>query len=690
MTPGWINVKDTSAKGTSAKGDGVTDDWEAIKNAIDMLAPAGAVLFFPPGVYLSSGPVYIVNKRDFVVLGYGATIQIDAKRPYARNAPNYDLSHFPEAYRTDGFSVLEVFNCSDFQVLGLRLHGNYVARRAALGENGAPKNWEWDSGIYLSGCHRFTVQSVKIEYCQGDGITLSPMNNLSAKDDQGNAIFPGARMPESNCSEFELRDVNVHNVARASIVVGGATNGILDGLIDWEIGWDEDHSVGSNAGIHFEVDGGEDYAVCERITITNVRCRDHGINQGTLLHLSRKARSISMTNFVFEQAQVPKPQAIRPASNGWTIVEIGADHRPDTSLPPEPAIAHDITLSNGSIRIDRSVLPHLYSKGQYCTGINLETGFIPNTDGNSKTGAFDKANRPQNALRGDAIFVQEITGPALNILDKDGNWVPFPTSGVNWTSPYDIAIEGVVIDGADVGILVGRNASDVRIENNVVRNTSKYSLKLLGQCTVVANQLLDVVGRDEGIVPGIYDRNGANASAFIRVGDQASSWDDPLPITDTISCENNIMHYGIADAQAPAFPKGLMYFSLDSRVTGFSANRNQCEGLYELDWNIFNGTPRSFRENAFRGNAKFGNFGDDGFSGELRWERQAVNGSIGNKNITEFANLVVFPKNVEAAKLVRDHGLYVLSTLPHRMILVTTIDQFNGATGDEVFGYLLG
>jgi hypothetical protein len=686
MNAGWINVKDKSANGTSAKGDGVTDDWEAINNAIDMLPPTGAVLFFPPGIYLSSGPVYIVNKSDFVVLGYGATIQIDAKRPYARNAPNYDLSHFPAAYTAPGFSVLEIFNCADFQVLGLRLHGNYVARRAALGENGAPKNFEWGHGIDLSGCHRFTVQSVEVEYCHCDGIELNPMNDpMNAKDDQGNAIFPGARMPESNCSEFGLRDVKVHNVARASIQVVGARSGIIDSLIDYEIGTDEDHSVSSNAGIHFEVDGGEDYAVCERITITNVLCRNHGINQGSLLHLSRKAPSISMTNFAFEQAKPPPPKAIRPASNGWTIVDIGADHGPDTSLPSEPAIAHDITLSNGSIRIDRSVLPHLYSMGQSCTGIMLETGFKPNDAPNPKTGAFDKARRPQNPRPGDAIFVQEDTDPALKVLDKDGtSWVPFPTSGVNWTSPYNIAIHGVVIDGPDVGILVARNASNIRIEKNVVRNTSKYSLWLLGQCTVVGNHLLDIVG-DNKNGTRIYDRNGPEASAFIRVGDQASTWDGPLPITDTISCENNIMRYSITDAP----PKGLIYFSLDSKVTGFSANRNQCEGLFELDWNIFNGTPRSFLENTFLGNAKFGNFGNDGFSGELRWERQALNGSIGNKNITQFANLTLFPKNVEAAKLIRDHGLCVLSILPYRMILVTTIDQFQGATGNEVFGYLL-
>jgi hypothetical protein len=266
--------------------------------------------------------------------------------------------------------------------------------------------------------------------------------------------------------------------------------------------------------------------------------------------------------------------------------------------------------------------------------------------------------------------------------------VPFPTSGVNWTSPYNIAIQGVVIDGPDIGIAVGRNTSDVRIENNVVRNTSKYALRLLGQCTVVGNHLLDVVGGGEANVGGIFDHNGSEASAFIRVGgDQGSTWVGPLSITDTITCENNIMRYGLTD---PPTPKGLMYFSLEPKVTAFSANRNQCEGLSELDWNIFNGTPRSFLQNTFLGNAKFGNFGNDGFSGELRWVRQALNGSIiGNKNITEFTNVVLFPKNVDAAKLVRDHGLYVLSILPHIEVLVTTIDESKGATGNEIFGYLL-
>jgi hypothetical protein len=482
MNDGWVNVKDQSAKGTSAKGDGVTDDREAITNAIDMLSPAGAVLFFPPGVYVSSGPVYIANKSNFVVLGYGATIKIQDSTPYCNN----DLkAQYPIAYGGDNpngprepryFSNLEIFNCSDWQLLGLTLDGNYGKRGhpvAIAFNNGAvrdgingtvtitttfphglcvgetvtisgvsasPVNFngkfaiaavpsattltyaqtgpdansgggtatdvsEWSHGIQISGCHRFVVRSVGLQYCQGDGINLTAINNVGVDPKTKEPLFPDpqdsttiAKKPTSNCSEFELGDVKVHNAARVSIGVGGATNGIIDGLIDYEIGWDEDHSAGSNSGIHFEVDPSQDYAVCERITITNARCRNHGINGGSLLHLSGKARSISMTNFVFEQAKPPPQKATRPPSDGWTIVEIGANHWSGPSKDPEPPLAHDITVSNGSIRIDKSVLLELHnSKNAYCTGINLLTGFIPNTDPNSKT----VGDRDHCALHGD-------------------------------------------------------------------------------------------------------------------------------------------------------------------------------------------------------------------------------------------------------------------------------------------------
>lgn len=60
----WINVKDFGAK-----GDGVTDDTEAIRNAINQI-DENDVLFFPKGTYLlTPQPINIlltkktINKR---------------------------------------------------------------------------------------------------------------------------------------------------------------------------------------------------------------------------------------------------------------------------------------------------------------------------------------------------------------------------------------------------------------------------------------------------------------------------------------------------------------------------------------------------------------------------------------------------------------------------------------------------
>lgn len=67
-----------SVKDFGAKGDGVTDDFVAIKNARDYMLslPRGGVLFFPDGTYLTSGRIDFLKTVDkrIVLLGYGATI----------------------------------------------------------------------------------------------------------------------------------------------------------------------------------------------------------------------------------------------------------------------------------------------------------------------------------------------------------------------------------------------------------------------------------------------------------------------------------------------------------------------------------------------------------------------------------------------------------------------------------------
>src|SRR5690606_24690089 len=62
-TDGTYNVKCFGAK-----GDGASDDWEALQEAVDVIyrQPGGGALFFPPGLYRISRPLEVPDTDNAV------------------------------------------------------------------------------------------------------------------------------------------------------------------------------------------------------------------------------------------------------------------------------------------------------------------------------------------------------------------------------------------------------------------------------------------------------------------------------------------------------------------------------------------------------------------------------------------------------------------------------------------------
>lgn len=73
----WVNVKDYGAK-----GDGTTDDWDAINNAVNAIKDVGGTLFFPTGIYPISKPIH-VNEDSNVPLLHNIVLRgVDSNIPY--------------------------------------------------------------------------------------------------------------------------------------------------------------------------------------------------------------------------------------------------------------------------------------------------------------------------------------------------------------------------------------------------------------------------------------------------------------------------------------------------------------------------------------------------------------------------------------------------------------------------------
>ena len=74
-----------SVKDWGAAGDGVTDDAAAVQRAIDNVT-SGSTLLFPPGVYILSHGLVLMNKRDISLAGVGRATCRPGEMPLCRPA----------------------------------------------------------------------------------------------------------------------------------------------------------------------------------------------------------------------------------------------------------------------------------------------------------------------------------------------------------------------------------------------------------------------------------------------------------------------------------------------------------------------------------------------------------------------------------------------------------------------------
>jgi hypothetical protein len=141
---GWINVKTDFG----AKGDGSSDDWQAIQNALDAVPSGGAVVYFPNAVYEISQTLKVTVAGtkllgDKASTGFSAggsnQTTIDAKAGFAANSP-----------------MIEVADVADFAMRDLTVHG--------------PNTTGTSVGISLTGGGSAMLENVLVGRTAGDGV----------------------------------------------------------------------------------------------------------------------------------------------------------------------------------------------------------------------------------------------------------------------------------------------------------------------------------------------------------------------------------------------------------------------------------------------------------------------------------------------------------------------------------------
>lgn len=149
-----INVKQLPLPLVSAKGDGTTDDTQAIQNAFDYVATlAGGTVYIPTGHYIVSDEMKI-KSDDVTVLGTGYSTHIDAQSDFS-------------VLFSEGFDNLKF---SGLRITGSRTDGGYTG---------------YGHGIRVENANNILIENNFIEEIDGKAIHLAGFNQHNLNLEQG-------------------------------------------------------------------------------------------------------------------------------------------------------------------------------------------------------------------------------------------------------------------------------------------------------------------------------------------------------------------------------------------------------------------------------------------------------------------------------------------------------------------------
>lgn len=150
-SPLVVNVRDKGAK-----GDGRTDDTEAIQAAIDEVGGTGGTVLVPGGTYM----VDAVHKRHRLALKSDMTLKL---------ANDATLKAIPNDSRK--YSVLSISNVSNVTVVGGTLEGDRAEHRGKAGEAGMGVRIDKDS-------RSVTISGVTSRKMWGDGFYVEDARDV--------------------------------------------------------------------------------------------------------------------------------------------------------------------------------------------------------------------------------------------------------------------------------------------------------------------------------------------------------------------------------------------------------------------------------------------------------------------------------------------------------------------------------
>ena len=165
-----INVRDFGAK-----GDGVTDDSQAIRKAIESLPKSNWKLIFPPGTYVQgdgTNPHYTNANGSYggdVLIGKPIYFEFNGMSNFAIEGYGATIIAHPEnscIVNNRGFSFIR---CTNGEIKGLTYNGNIENRRPWGGDDSGYNN---QCGFTTSACSYLTFEDCNAYGCVMDGFFI--------------------------------------------------------------------------------------------------------------------------------------------------------------------------------------------------------------------------------------------------------------------------------------------------------------------------------------------------------------------------------------------------------------------------------------------------------------------------------------------------------------------------------------
>ncbi len=177
-SPLVVNVKNKGAK-----GDGRTDDTDAIQAAIDQVAGTGGTVLVPSGTYM----VDAVDKKQRLSLGSDMTLKL---------ANDATLKAIPNNSRK--YTVLSISDVSNVAVVGGTLEGDRVEHQGNAGEggmgiriyhgakditvSGVTSRRMWGDGFYVEGAKDVKFCSVTADNNRRQGLSIIEADGVLVTD----------------------------------------------------------------------------------------------------------------------------------------------------------------------------------------------------------------------------------------------------------------------------------------------------------------------------------------------------------------------------------------------------------------------------------------------------------------------------------------------------------------------------